>query len=117
MARAATTSDVFNAVAEYRRRRILTILAAGERSVNELSRSLRVRQSQTSKHLRVLKKVGLVRVRGAGQRRLYSLHARGLEPMHHWVTTFERYWNQQLDRLESYLNEVQAPEKTDADGT
>jgi DNA-binding transcriptional ArsR family regulator len=97
MPRAATTSDVFNAVAEYRRRRILTILAAGERSVYELTRSLRIRQSQTSKHLRVLRKVGLVRVRVVGQRRLYSLHARGLEPMHHWVTTFERYWNEPLE--------------------
>ena len=111
MARAATTSDVFNAVAEYRRRRILTILAAGERSVYELSRSLRIRQPQTSKHLRVLRKVGLVRVRGAGQRRLYSLHARGLEPMHHWVTTFERYWNERLDQLDAYVTELHAEEK------
>ena len=102
MARAATTSDVFNAVAEYRRRRILTILAAGERSVYELSRSLRLQQPQTSKHLRVLRKVGLVLVRGDGQRRLYSLHARGLEPMHHWITTFERYWNEPADRIDSY---------------
>ena len=112
MPRAATTSDVFNAVAEYRRRRILTILAAGERSVNDLSRSLRIRQSQTSKHLRVLRKVGLVRVRGAGQRRLYTLHARGLEPMHHWITTFEKYWNEQFDRLDTYLTELQADETT-----
>jgi DNA-binding transcriptional ArsR family regulator len=108
MARAATTSDVFNAVAEYRRRRILTILAAGERSVSELARSLRVRQSQTSKHLRVLRKVGLVDVRGDGQRRLYSLHARALEPMHHWVTSFERYWNEEGDGPEAYA--ADAPE-------
>jgi DNA-binding transcriptional ArsR family regulator len=97
MARATTTSDVFNAVAEYRRRRILNVLAAGERSVNELSRSLRVRQAQTSKHLSVLRAVGLVRVRVDGKRRLYRLHARGLEPMHHWVTLFERYWNMAPD--------------------
>ncbi len=94
MARAATTSDAFNAVAEPQRREILTLLMGRERPVNELARALRITQPRTSKHLRVLREVGLVRVREAGQQRLYGLDARGLRPMHDWVAGFERYWEE-----------------------
>ncbi len=111
MARAATTSDAFNAVAELRRRQILGLLAQGERSVNEVAGSLRVTQPQASKHLRVLRTVGLVRVRGSGQQRLYSLNGECLKPIHDWVTNFERFWNESFDRLDDYLNELQGKEK------
>lgn len=107
MARAATTSDVFNAVAEPRRRQILTLLRAGERSVNELARSLRVRQPQASKHLRVLKEVGLVSVKEAGQQRLYTLNDDGLKPIHDWVMTFARFRSESFDRLDTYLKDLQ----------
>jgi DNA-binding transcriptional ArsR family regulator len=108
MARLATSTDVFNAVAEPRRRRILTLLKGGEQSVNDVAKSLRVAQPLASKHLGVLRRVGLVRVRGAGQRRLYTLNGDGLRPMHDWVKTFEATWNARLDRLAEYLNEVQS---------
>lgn len=113
MPRAATTADAFNAVAEPRRRQILGLLAKGERSVNDVARSLRLRQPQASKHLGVLRKVGLVRVRGAGQRRLYALDGRGLKPIHDWVSDFERCWNETFDRLDTYLKELQRKEKSD----
>ncbi|HET7023642.1 MAG TPA: metalloregulator ArsR/SmtB family transcription factor [Gemmatimonadales bacterium] len=114
MARAATTTDAFNAVAEPRRRQILALLARdGERSVNDVARSLRVRQPQASKHLRVLRKVGLVRVRSAGQQRLYQINAEGLKPIHDWVSAFERHWNESLDRLDTYLKELQKKEQHD----
>jgi DNA-binding transcriptional ArsR family regulator len=112
MARSATTSDAFNAVAEPRRRQILDLLAHGERSVNEVAQSLRFKQPQVSKHLRVLKQVGLVSVRGAGQQRLYKLNGEGLKPIHDWVKTFERFWNESFDRLADYLNELQTQEKS-----
>src|SRR4051794_8236727 len=99
MARAPTTSDAFNAVAEPRRRQILDLLARGERPVNDMVAALGLAQPQVSKHLRVLREVGLVRVRGAGQRRLYALNAEGLKPIHDWVGTFERYWDGQLGRI------------------
>src|ERR1700687_2997588 len=89
MPRAATTSDAFNAIAEPQRRRILTVLKGHERPVNDLARALRITPSRASKHLRVLREVGLVRVRGAGQQRLYGLDARGLEPLHAWLIRFE----------------------------
>jgi DNA-binding transcriptional ArsR family regulator len=111
MARAATTSDAFNAVAEPQRRRILNLLGQGERSVNDVAGSLRLRQSQASKHLRVLREVGLVGVRVSGQQRLYKLNGEGLKPIHDWVTTFERFWNESFDRLDDYLNELQRKEK------
>lgn len=109
MARLATTADVFNAVAEPRRRRILSLLSDGERSVNDVARALRVRQPQASKHLGVLRRVGLVRVRGAGRHRLYALRGDGLKPMYDWVSPFERFWNERLDRLADYLDELQKP--------
>lgn len=107
MARAATTADAFNAVAEPQRRRILTLLKRRERSVSELAASLCVAQPSVSKHLRVLREVGLVSVRGAGQRRLYTLHARGLKPIHDWAGGFEEFWNQSFDRLNAYVKRLQ----------
>lgn len=112
MARAATTSDAFNAIAEPQRRQILNLLARGERSVNDVARSLRVRQPQVSKHLRVLRQVGLVSVRGSGQQRLYQLNGEGLKPIHDWVTTFERFWDERFDRLDAYLADLQTRGKS-----
>lgn len=112
MARAATTSDAFNAIAEPQRRRILAVLKEHERPVNDLARALRITPSRTSKHLRVLRRVGLVRVRGAGQHRLYALDARGLKPIHAWVGGFEQFWNESFDRLSEYVQELGHKEKT-----
>lgn len=111
MARLATTSDTFNAVAEPQRRQILNLLIQGERSVNDVAGSLRVKQPQASKHLRVLREVGLVSVRGSGQQRLYTLNGEGLKPIHDWAKTFERFWNESFDRLDNYLDELQRKEK------
>ena len=99
MARSPTTSDAFNAVAEPRRRQILDLLARGERPVNDVVASLGLAQPQVSKHLRVLKEVGLVSVRGSGRQRIYRLNAERLKPIHDWVRTFERFWDFQLDRI------------------
>ena len=106
MARAATTSDAFNAIAEPQRRQILVLLQGGERPVNELARELRMTQPQASKHLRVLREVGLVQVRGAGKQRLYDLDARALQPVHEWVGGFERFWNETFDRLDEYVRNL-----------
>jgi DNA-binding transcriptional ArsR family regulator len=111
MARSPTTADAFNAVAEPRRREILALLALGECSVNDLAAKLRLKQPQASKHLAVLKKVGLVSVRVVGQQRLYKLNAEKLKPIHDWVKTFERFWNESFDRLDEYLKELQKEEK------
>ena len=110
MARAATTTDVFNAVGEPQRRRILTLLKGRERSVNELAGALRLSQSRVSKHLRVLREVGLVSVRDAGQQRLYRLNARGLKPIHDWVGGFEDFWSHSFDRLNAYVRRLQHEE-------
>ncbi len=99
MARASTTSDAFNAVAEPRRRHILDLLALGEKPVNDIVASLGLGQPQVSKHLRVLRAVGLVSVRGSGQQRLYKLNADRLKDIHDWVKTFEPFWDHQLDRI------------------
>ncbi|WP_328877144.1 ArsR/SmtB family transcription factor [Streptomyces sp. NBC_00299] len=106
MARAATTSDAFNAIAEPQRREILLLLRSGERPVTELARDLGMTQPQTSKHLRVLREVGLVRVRGAGKQRLYALDARGLRPVHEWVGGFEQFWHETFDRLDEYVRDL-----------
>ena len=111
MARRATTFDTFNAVAEPRRRKILNLLLRGERSVNGVARLLHFKQPQVSKHLRVLKQVGLVRMRGAGKQRMYRLNGKGLKPMHDWVSSFEKFWNESFDRLADYLKELQNEEK------
>jgi DNA-binding transcriptional ArsR family regulator len=106
MARAATTSDAFNAIAEPQRREILVLLRGGERPVTELARDLWMSQPQASKHLRVLREVGLVRVRGAGKQRLYGLDARGLRPVHEWAGGFEKFWNETFDRLDEYVRDL-----------
>jgi DNA-binding transcriptional ArsR family regulator len=115
MARAATTSDAFNAIAEPQRRAILTLLRGHERPVNDVARALRITQPRASKHLRVLREVGLVHVREEGQQRFYSLDARALEPIHAWVGGFEQFWNASFDRLNEYVKELQRRELS-ADG-
>ncbi len=99
MARSPTTSDAFNAVAEPRRRQILDLLARGERPVNDVVTALGLAQPQVSKHLGVLRKVGLVDVRGAGQQRLYRLNAERLRSIYDWVRNFEPFWDHQIDRI------------------
>lgn len=111
MARAPTTSDVFNAIAEPQRREILELLAMGERSVNEIAEALDMQQPQTSKHLRVLRAVELVEVRSEGKQRLYRLQGESLKPVHDWVSQFERTWNERFDRLDGYLQTLQSQSK------
>ena len=113
MARAATTADAFNAVAEPRRRQILDALAGGERPVNDLVRELRLGQPQVSKHLRVLREVGVVDVRDEGRQRLYRLNGRALKPIHDWVRTYERTWSERLDRLDAVVEELKQEEEHD----
>ena len=107
MARSSTTSDVFNAVAEGRRREILDALITGEKAVGTLVNDLSLSQPQVSKHLRVLSEVGLVRCRVDGRRRLYSLEAERLRPFHEWLAKYERAMNARLDRIDDYLKELQ----------
>ena len=117
MARAATTSDAFNAIAEPQRRDILVLLRGGERPVTDLARDLGMTQPQASKHLRVLREVRLVRVRGAGKQRLYGLDAGGLRPVHEWTGGFERFWSESFDRLDEYMQELkQARQEGPHDG-
>ena len=99
MARAATTSDAFNAVAEPRRREILNYLALAERPVGDIVASLGLEQPSVSKHLRVLRNVGLVRVRRNGRHMLYRTNAEAIRPLHEWTKTFERFWAHQLLRV------------------
>ena len=113
MARAATTTDAFNAVAEPRRREILDLLAKGERPVNDLVRQLRLGQPQVSKHLRVLREVGLVDVREHGRHRLYRLNGRPLKSIHEWVKNYEQAWNERLDRLDEVLDKLKREEDSD----
>jgi DNA-binding transcriptional ArsR family regulator len=103
MARAATTADAFNAVAEPRRRQILDVLAAGERSVNDLVVQLELAQPQVSKHLRVLREVGAVAVRDEGRRRLYRLNGAALKPIHDWVKAYEKLWTERFAELDAVL--------------
>lgn len=99
MARAPTTSDAFNAVAEPRRRDILNFLALQERPVNEIVATLGLEQPSVSKHLRVLREVGLVDVRREGRQMLYRTNPDGIRPLHEWTQTFERMWKHQLTRI------------------
>jgi DNA-binding transcriptional ArsR family regulator len=110
MARAATTADAFNAVAEPRRRKILEVLSGGEQPVNELVRELALPQPQVSKHLRVLREVGLVDARGDGRQRLYRLNGPALKPIHDWVKDFERTWAERFERLDAVLEELKEKE-------
>ena len=107
MARSSTTSDVFNAIAEGRRREILDTLIAGEKAVGAIVEDLSMPQPQVSKHLRVLGEVGLVSCRVDGRRRLYRLEAARLRPMHEWLANYEQAWNDRLDRMGGYLKELQ----------
>src|SRR5688572_3207212 len=111
MARAATTADAFNAVAEPRRREILDLLARGERPVNDLVALLGLAQPQVSKHLRVLREVGLVDVRDEGRHRMYRLNGQALKPIHDWVRTYERTWNERYDVLDDLLEELKQQEE------
>ena len=110
MARAATTTDAFNAVAEPRRREILDALAGGERPVNQLVEALGLAQPQVSKHLRVLREVGAVEARTDGRRRLYRLNAAALRPIHDWVKDYEELWSQRFDGLDTVLEELKKEE-------
>ncbi|HWM12366.1 MAG TPA: metalloregulator ArsR/SmtB family transcription factor [Solirubrobacteraceae bacterium] len=114
MARAATTADAFNAVAEPRRRAILDVLAEGERPVNDLVRVLGLAQPQVSKHLRVLREVGAVDVRDEGRQRLYRLNGHALKPIHDWVKTYEDTWTERFERLDSVLDDLKQQEERDA---
>jgi DNA-binding transcriptional ArsR family regulator len=107
VARASTTSDVFNAIAEADRREILDVLITGEKAVGEIVNDLSMSQPQVSKHLRVLSEVGLVRCRADGRRRLYRLEPAHLRPFHEWLTKYEQAWNDRLDRVDDYLKELQ----------
>jgi DNA-binding transcriptional ArsR family regulator len=113
VARAATTADAFNAVAEPRRRQILDALAGGERPVNDLVRLLGLSQPQVSKHLRVLREVGAVEVRDEGRQRLYRLNGHALRPIHDWVKNYERSWSERFDRLDVVLEEIKQEEEGD----
>src|ERR1700722_4317127 len=111
MARASTTSDVFNAIAEAHRREILDALVPGEKPVGELVDVLHLTQPQVSKHLRVLSDVGLVTCRAEGRRRLYRLDHDRLRPLHDWMEKYEQHWNRRLDRLDDYLGDLQRKER------
>src|SRR5687767_16000719 len=113
VARAATTADAFNAVAEPRRRQILDVLVGGERPVNDLVRDLGLAQPQVSKHLRVLREVGVVAVREDGRRRLYRLHGPALKPIHDWVKAYEQSWSERFDALDLVLSELKEKEEDD----
>jgi DNA-binding transcriptional ArsR family regulator len=113
VARAATTTDAFNAVAEPRRREILDALAGGERPVNDLVGLLGVAQPQVSKHLRVLRAVGAVEVRDAGRQRLYRLNGHALKPIHDWVSAYERLWSDRFEQLDEVLEDLKAKEQGD----
>ena len=107
MARSSTTADVFNAVAEAHRRDILDALIGREKAVGTIVKDLSMSQPQVSKHLRVLSEVGLVRFRAEGRRRLYRVEPERLRPVHDWVAKYEQAWNDRLDRIDDYLQELQ----------
>lgn len=113
MARASTTTDAFNAIAESRRRDILDLLADGERSVGELVEQLGIGQPQVSKHLRVLREVGVVDVRPEGRERFYRLNGPALKPIHDWVTRYERAWTDRFEALDVVLEDLKQKEESD----
>jgi DNA-binding transcriptional ArsR family regulator len=110
MARAATTTDAFNAVAEPRRREILDLLATEERTVSDLVEALDLAQPQVSKHLKVLREVGLVRVREDGRHRYYRVEASALRPIHDWVQAYAALWQDRLDALDDVLTDLKQQE-------
>ncbi|MGD0442023.1 MAG: metalloregulator ArsR/SmtB family transcription factor [Acidimicrobiales bacterium] len=107
MARASTTSDVFNAIADVHRREVLDALIEGEKAVGAIVNDLSMSQPQVSKHLRVLSEVGLVRCRAEGRRRLYRLEPEHLRPLREWLVKYEQAWNDRMDRMDGYLKELQ----------
>ena len=113
MARAATTTDAFNAVAEPQRRRILDLLAGGECAVNELVAQLGLTQPQVSKHLRVLREVAAVAVRDDGRRRLYRLNGAALKPIHDWVKAYERTWQERFEAMDDVIEQLKEQEADD----
>ena len=113
MARAATTADAFNAIAEPRRRQILDVLAEGERPVNDLVHRLGLSQPLVSKHLRVLRKVGAVDVRERGRERLYRLNGRALKPIHDWVKEYEQTWSDRFELMDDVLEDLKQKEEGD----
>lgn len=116
MARAATTADAFNAIAEPRRRQILDVLAGGERPVNDLVAALGLTQPQVSKHLRVLREVGAVDVRDAGRMRMYRVNAAALKPIHDWIKRYEALWNERFEALDDVLSDLKRQEGAGGDG-
>jgi DNA-binding transcriptional ArsR family regulator len=116
MARAATTADAFNAIAEPRRRQILDVLSGGERPVNDLVGELGLAQPQVSKHLRVLREVGAVDVREEGRQRLYRLNGPALRPIHDWVKQYEQTWEERFDLMDAVLEDLKQKEEGDGDG-
>ncbi len=116
MARAATTSDAFNAVAEPRRRQILLFLAHDERQVGDIVDAFGLDQPSVSKHLGVLREVGLVRVRRNGRHRLYRTNAEAIRPLHEWTKSFERYWGNQLLRVKERAERTEAQIKRNTVG-
>jgi DNA-binding transcriptional ArsR family regulator len=112
MARTATTTDAFNAVAEANRRELLNALGSGEATVGDLVDQLGLSQPQVSKHLAVLREVGVVLVRADGRRRWYRVNGPALKPIHDWVRPFARTWNIRLDRLDDLVAELQTEEDT-----
>jgi len=106
MARTPTTHDPFNAVAESKRRQVLEAIGANELSVNEIVAALGWNQPQVSKHLKVLKQVGLVKERRVGRRRLYRVNAEQLKPIFDWVSPFEKFWSERFDRLDEVLENM-----------
>ena len=118
MPRAATTTDVFNAIAEPRRRELIDVLSTGDdHAVNDLVVRLRIPQPAVSKHLRVLRHVGIVTVTKRGQRRMYRLNARELKPVHDWVKNFEQFWGQQVDRIKARAERLAKERATPQDKT
>ena len=115
VARAATTADTFNAVAEPRRREILDLLATGEHAVNDLVELLGLAQPQVSKHLRVLREVGAVDVLQDGRRRVYRLNGHALKPIHDWVRRYEQTWSERFEALDDVLEELKEKEARDAE--
>jgi DNA-binding transcriptional ArsR family regulator len=111
MARAATTTDAFNAIAEPRRRDIVESLGSGELAVGELVAAVRQSQPQVSKHLRVLKEVGIVTARDEGRRRLYRVDGAALRPVHRWTSQFEHLWSERFDRMNRMLAKMQDDER------
>ena len=111
MPRSATTSDVFNAIAETHRREVLDALITGEKAVGAIVKDLSMSQPQVSKHLRVLHEVGLVKCRAEGRRRLYRLEPAHLRPLHEWLAKYEQAWSERLNRMDDYLKDLQQGEQ------